>query len=108
MIGIVTGDLICRLTGEKTHRREVDYCITAKESTSIRPSSPKALRWRARATTRAMCLSSRRPRWRNSHVHPIVSAPEKSGRARIAVAPQWRRRRGSTGCSGKLNFTFLL
>jgi micrococcal nuclease len=29
MIGIVTGDLTCRLTGEKTHRREVDYCTTA-------------------------------------------------------------------------------
>jgi len=30
MTGIVgNGDLSCRLTGEKTHRREVGYCTTA-------------------------------------------------------------------------------
>ena len=29
MIGIVTSDLSCRLTGEKTYRREVGYCTTA-------------------------------------------------------------------------------
>ena len=29
MIGIVTSDLTCRLTGEKTYRREVGYCTTA-------------------------------------------------------------------------------
>ena len=29
MMGIVTSDLTCRLTGEKTHRREVGYCFTA-------------------------------------------------------------------------------
>jgi endonuclease YncB( thermonuclease family) len=29
MIRIVTGNLICRLTGDKTHRREVGYCFTA-------------------------------------------------------------------------------
>ena len=28
MIGIVTSDLTCRLTGEKTYRREVGYCTT--------------------------------------------------------------------------------
>ena len=29
MMGIVTSDLTCRLTGEKTHRRQVVYCFTA-------------------------------------------------------------------------------
>jgi endonuclease YncB( thermonuclease family) len=29
MIAIVTGELSCRLTGEKTWRREVGYCTTA-------------------------------------------------------------------------------
>ena len=29
MMGIVTSDLTCRLTGEKTHRREVGFCFTA-------------------------------------------------------------------------------
>jgi endonuclease YncB( thermonuclease family) len=29
MTMIVTGELTCRLTGEKTHRREVGYCTTA-------------------------------------------------------------------------------
>jgi endonuclease YncB( thermonuclease family) len=29
MIGIVNGDLTCHLTGERTWKREVGYCITA-------------------------------------------------------------------------------
>ena len=29
MATLVTGTLTCRLTGEKTHRREVGYCTTA-------------------------------------------------------------------------------
>ena len=29
MIALVTGELTCRLTGEKTHNREVGYCTTA-------------------------------------------------------------------------------
>jgi endonuclease YncB( thermonuclease family) len=29
MMGIVTGDLTCRLTGEKTWKRDVGYCFTA-------------------------------------------------------------------------------
>ena len=29
MIGIVTGELTCRLTGEKTWRRDVGYCFTS-------------------------------------------------------------------------------
>ena len=29
MATLVTGELTCRLTGEKTHRREVGYCTTA-------------------------------------------------------------------------------
>ena len=29
MMMIVTGPLSCQLTGEKTHRREVGYCVTA-------------------------------------------------------------------------------
>jgi endonuclease YncB( thermonuclease family) len=28
MLGIVTPTLTCRLTGEKTYRREVGYCVT--------------------------------------------------------------------------------
>jgi endonuclease YncB( thermonuclease family) len=29
MLAIVTGELTCRLTGEKTHGREVGYCVTS-------------------------------------------------------------------------------
>ena len=29
MVALVTSELTCRLTGEKTHRREVGYCVTA-------------------------------------------------------------------------------
>ena len=72
MIGIVTSDLTCRLTGEKTYRREVGYCTTANGTDINRAIIARVLPSRARATMTAMCLSSRRPRWRRNHVRPIA------------------------------------
>ena len=43
-------ELTCTLTGERTHRREVGYCVTADGTDITRRSSPKALRCPARVS----------------------------------------------------------
>jgi endonuclease YncB( thermonuclease family) len=72
MATLVTGELTCRLTGEKTFRREVGYCTTADGTDINRAIIAQGAALACPATMTAMCLSSRRPRWRRNHVRPIA------------------------------------
>jgi endonuclease YncB( thermonuclease family) len=71
MTTLVTGQLTCRLTGEKTYRREVGYCATANGTDINRAIIAQGA---ALACPRygATCLSSRRQRWQRNHVRPIA------------------------------------
>jgi hypothetical protein len=72
MMGIVTGELTCHLTGENTHRREVGCYFTSNGVDINRGSSKWALRSLARAMIRVMCPSNRRKHWKPNHVRPIA------------------------------------
>ena len=50
MSSIVTGELTCHLTGEKTWNGKLPTALRQTAQTSIRRSSPKVPRWRARDT----------------------------------------------------------
>jgi len=86
MIALVTKELTCRVTGEKTWGREVGYCVTATGIDIIRRSSPQGLPWRVRAMTIATCDTNGRTRWQRSRGRPIARrAPDK--RPRSGVCP---------------------
>ena len=53
MGSLVDGELTCTLTGERTHRREVGYCVTADGTDINKEIIAKARHWPVRATTRA-------------------------------------------------------
>ena len=59
MLSIVTSELSCRLTGEKTHRREVGYCFTPDGTNIAQPlieqgagGAPRAIALRQRTGLR--------------------------------------------------------
>ena len=72
MAKFVTGELTCRLTGEKTSAARSATAPQPAASTSIARSSPRVPLSRARASMAAMYLSSRRPLGRRNRVRPIA------------------------------------